>query len=171
MPLLDVQTTKPIFPTNESHNTLYNLQTLSEIISKDTLMKKLAQLVKTNYEKTHLANPVATYNLETWREMILVNDLIADGSFLFLNEQEEIIAYSFLHTSEKNNTLELGWCGTNTIQNLHLLQQLVIKQITYANKHGYSFLQGEFDSTSGYGIEILKSCPFQPCPTWITYQK
>lgn len=41
----------------------------------------------------------------------------------------------------------------------------------YANKHGYSFIQGEFDSTSIYAMEILKSVPFNPCATWITYQK
>lgn len=41
----------------------------------------------------------------------------------------------------------------------------------YVNKHGYSFIQGEFDSTSIYAMEILKSVPFNPCATWITYQK
>ncbi|MCG7044794.1 hypothetical protein LDP22_33395, partial [Pseudomonas aeruginosa] len=82
-----------------------------------------------------------------------------------------IIAYSFLHTSEKDTTVELGWGGTHTTENLSLLKLLVFKQAMYASKHGYSFIQGEFDSTSIHAMEILKSFPFNPCATWITYQK
>lgn len=103
--------------------------------------------------------------------MILADDVLLDGSFLIIDEAHQIMAYSFLHTSEKDNTIELGWCGTHTIDDLSLLKLLVFKQAMYANKHGYSFIQGEFDSTSIYALEILKSFPFNPCPTWITYQK
>lgn len=103
--------------------------------------------------------------------MILADDVLLDGSFLIIDEEHQIMAYSFLHTSEKDNTVELGWCGTHTIDDLSLLKLLVFEQFMYANKHGYSFIQGEFDSTSIYAMEILKSVPFNPCPTWITYQK
>ena len=81
------------------------------------------------------------------------------------------MAYSFLHTSEKDNTVELGWCGTHNTENVSLLKLLIFKQAMYANTHGYSFFQGEFDSTSIYAMEILKSFPFNPCATWITYQR
>ena len=103
--------------------------------------------------------------------MILADDVLLDGSFLIIDEEHQIMAYSFLHTSEKDNTVELGWCGTHTIDDLSLLKLLVFEQFMYANKHGYSFIQGEFDSTSIYAMEILKSVPFNPCPTWITYQR
>lgn len=103
--------------------------------------------------------------------MILADDVLLDGSYLIIDEEYQIVAYSFLHTSEKDNTVELGWCGTHTIDDLSLLKLLVFEQFMYANKHGYSFIQGEFDSTSIYAMEILKSFPFNPCPTWITYQK
>ena len=103
--------------------------------------------------------------------MILADDVLLDGSFLIIDEEHRIMAYSFLHTSEKDNTVELGWCGTHNTENVSLLKLLIFKQAMYANTHGYSFFQGEFDSTSIYAMEILKSFPFNPCATWITYQK
>ncbi|HDR6298134.1 TPA: GNAT family acetyltransferase [Bacillus cereus] len=168
LPILDVQKIIPIdtmLPSN------YHVQTLSNIVSNNSFFEKLAHLVKTNYEYTHLANPVASFSLETWQEMLLADDVLLDGSFLIIDEEHQIMAYSFLHTSEKDNTVELGWCGTHTIEDLPLLKLLVFKQAMYANKHGYSFIQGEFDSTSIYAMEILKSFLFNPCATWITYQK
>ncbi|PFQ53754.1 GNAT family acetyltransferase [Bacillus cereus] len=168
MPILDLQ---KIVPIDIVPNSNYHLQTLSNIVSNNNLLEKLAYLVKENYEQTHLANPVASFPLQTWKEMILADDMLLDGSFLIIGEENEIIGYSFLHTSEKDNTLELGWCGTHTTDNLSLLKLLVFKQAMYAKKYGYSFIQGEFDSTSIYAIEILKSFPFNPCTTWITYQK
>ncbi|MDA1845616.1 GNAT family acetyltransferase [Bacillus cereus] len=168
IPILDVQKILPIKATLHSN---YRVQTLSTILSNNNFFEKLAHLVKTNYEYTHLANPVASFSLETWQEMILADDVLLDESLLIINEEHQIKAYSFLHTSEKDNTVELGWCGTHTIDDLSLLKLLVFEQFMYANKHGYSFIQGEFDSTSIYAMEILKSFPFNPCPTWITYQK
>lgn len=168
MPILDVQKIIPIRTTLHSN---YHVQTLSNILSNNSFFEKLAHLVKMNYEDTHLANPVASYPLEIWKEKILADDILLNGSFVMIDEETEIIAYSFLHTSEKENTVELGWCGTHTTENVPLLKQLVFKQAMYANKHGYSFIQGEFDSTSIYAMEILKSFPFNPCATWITYQK
>lgn len=168
MPILDVQKIMPIRTTLHSN---YHVQTLSNILSNNSFFEKLAHLVKMNYEDTHLANPVASYPLEIWKEKILADDILLNGSFVMIDEETEIIAYSFLHTSEKENTVELGWCGTHTTENVPLLKQLVFKQAMYANKHGYSFIQGEFDSTSIYAMEILKSFPFNPCATWITYQK
>lgn len=168
MPILDVQKIMPIRTTLHSN---YHVQTLSNILSNNSFFEKLAHLVKINYEDTHLANPVASYPLEIWKEKILADDILLNGSFVMIDEETEIIAYSFLHTSEKENTVELGWCGTHTTENVPLLKQLVFKQAMYANKHGYSFIQGEFDSTSIYAMEILKSFPFNPCATWITYQK
>lgn len=168
MPILDVQ---KIIPIDTMLHSNYDVQSLSNILSNNSFFEKLAHLVKTNYEDTHLANPVASYPLEIWKEQILADDALLDGGFVMIDEENEIIAYSFLHTSEKTNTVELGWCGTHTTEKLSLLKLLVFKQAMYASTHGYSFIQGEFDSTSIYAMEILKSFPFNPCATWITYQK
>ncbi|PHG49971.1 GNAT family acetyltransferase [Bacillus wiedmannii] len=168
MPILDV---RKIITIDTMLHSNYAVQSLSNILSNNSFFEKLAYVVKTNYEETHLANPVASFPLEAWKEQILADDVLLDGSFVIIDEETEIIAYSFLHTSEKDNTVELGWCGTHNTENASLLKFLVFKQAMYANTHGYSFIQGEFDSTSIYAMEILKSFPFNPCATWITYQK
>ncbi|MGH1259070.1 MULTISPECIES: GNAT family acetyltransferase [Bacillus] len=168
MPILDV---RKIITIDTMLHSNYAVQSLSNILSTNSFFEKLAYVVKTNYEETHLANPVASFPLEAWKEQILADDVLLDGSFVIIDEETEIIAYSFLHTSEKDNTVELGWCGTHNTENASLLKLLVFKQAMYANTHGYSFIQGEFDSTSIYAMEILKSFPFNPCATWITYQK
>lgn len=105
MPILDVQKIIPIGTTLHSN---YDVQNLSNILPNNSFFEKLAHLVKTNYEDTHLANPVASFPLETWKEKILADDVLLDGSFVMIDEENEIIAYSFLHTSEKDNTVELG---------------------------------------------------------------
>ncbi|PEM11171.1 GNAT family acetyltransferase [Bacillus wiedmannii] len=168
MPILDV---RKIITIDTMLHSNYAVQSLSNILSNNSFFEKLAYVVKTNYEETHSANPVASFPLEAWKEQILADDVLLDGSFVIIDEETEIIAYSFLHTSEKDNTVELGWCGTHNTENASLLKLLVFKQAMYANTHGYSFIQGEFDSTSIYAMEILKSFPFNPCATWITYQK
>ncbi|MDA2322339.1 GNAT family acetyltransferase [Bacillus cereus group sp. Bc177] len=124
MPILDVQKIIPIVTTLHSN---YAVQSLSNILSNNSFFEKLTHLVKTNYEDTHLANPVTSFPLETWKEKILADDTLLDGSFVLIDEDNEIIAYSFI--------------------------------------------QGEFDSTSIYAMELLKAFPFNPCATWITYQK
>ncbi|MED0936226.1 GNAT family acetyltransferase [Bacillus mobilis] len=168
MPILDVQ---KIIPIDTMLHSNYDVQSLSNILSNNSFFEKLAHLVKTNYEDTHLANPVASFPLEAWKEQILADDALLDGSFVMIDEENEVIGYSFLHTSEKDNTVELGWYGTHTTEYLSLPKLLVFKQAMYASKHGYSFIQGEFDSTSIHAMEILKSFPFNSCATWITYQK
>ncbi|EEK83349.1 hypothetical protein bcere0010_32970 [Bacillus cereus ATCC 4342] len=68
MPILDV---RKIVSIDIVPNSNYHLQTLSNIVSNNNSLEKLAYLVKENYEQTHLANPVASFPLQTWQEMIL----------------------------------------------------------------------------------------------------
>ena len=56
MPILDV---RKIISIDIVPNSNYHLQTLSNILSDNNLLEKLAYLVKEIYEQTHLANPVA----------------------------------------------------------------------------------------------------------------
>lgn len=60
MPILNIQKIIPIGTTLHSN---YHVQTLSTILSNNNFFEKLAHLVKTNYEYTHLANPVASLSL------------------------------------------------------------------------------------------------------------
>lgn len=145
-----------------------SIKTLKEISMNSTLKINLLQFVKKTYEETHLDNPVVEKSLEEW-EKLLVEDVIVDGSFIFLDKCEQNIkAYSFLHESDQPSSLELGWCGS---VELDFLRPLLLKQLHYTKEHNVEFLQGEFDTTSPYAMFSLGVLPFDPCPTWITYQK
>ncbi|MEK5529616.1 hypothetical protein BK128_16160 [Viridibacillus sp. FSL H7-0596] len=147
----------------------YELKTLKDIKDNQHLMEQLTVLVKRNYEETHLANPVADLSLKEWQQQY--EDAVLEGSFLICNpENQNIIAYSFLHETEVETELEIGWSGVDRIVQLPLLQLLTYNQITYAKTSGYEALIGEFDTTSPYALEILELFPNESCPTWITFQ-
>jgi hypothetical protein len=147
------------------------IKTLADISLDYHMINKLTQLVKNIYEQTHLDNPVAKLTLEDWQQMILADDVVMDGSLIYLNATEtNVLAYSFLHDAEENETLELGWCGCEG-QHIDLILQLVRSQVDYARKQGIQFMIGEFDSTSKYAMEVLRNIPFPPCEAWITYRK
>ena len=169
MPVLKLTDVKDDNPhSNEKHV----LKTLEEIISNEVLVEKLTLLVKRNYEKTHLLNPVVEKGMEEWKELIFADDLLPNGSFIYLDMDEEVIvAYSFLHESDREDTVELGWCGTSETHIKEVIPKLILQQIKYAVKHNVQFIKGEFDTTDRYAMEVLSTFPFLPCPTWITYQK
>jgi ribosomal protein S18 acetylase RimI-like enzyme len=155
---------------SDSKEERYSLHTLEEISSNLEQMDELAQLVKQNYESTHLVNPAAAMPLSVWKELILGKDTILDGSFLSYDE-EGIAAYAFLHTSDERNTLEIGWSGVRKDVPSSCISQLVIRQIRYARERKYHFLAGEFDSTDKVAMEVFHSFPFQSVPAWVTLQK
>src|SRR5690625_102694 len=148
----------------------YFIKSLAEISSNKELMNKLTSLVKRNYESMHQENPIKSMDLANWKSLILAEDTILNGSYIFVNEkQSEIIAYSFLHESDTMNVVELGWCGCIDNRYKHLIPQLIFQQIKYCLSQNINSLLGEFDTTDHYAMEVLKSFPFTPCPTWITY--
>lgn len=143
------------------------IKTLKDVLTNQLLKLKLLQFVRKTYEETHLDNPVAKKSLEEW-EKLLLDDVLVEGSFIYLDKFEQNIeAYSFLHDSAQPATFELGWCGCVRFE---FLQRLLVKQIYYAKECNAHFLQGEFDTTSPFAMFSMKALPFEPCPTWITYQ-
>lgn len=147
------------------------IRTLTDISLDPHLMKKLTKLVKNIYEQTHIDNPVAKLSLDDWEHMIIADDIVMNGSLIYVDATEtNVLAYSFLHHTEDNETLELGWCGSES-QHIDLIPWLVWSQIAYAAKHGIQFMTGEFDTTSKYAMKVLHHMPFPPSEAWITYQK
>lgn len=146
--------------------------TLGDILGNHLLMKKLTRIVKYTYEQMHLANPAAEIGVKKWEKMICADDTISDGSFVCLDtDGQEILAYAFLHDGESEDTLELGWFGAKGAQYKERILGLVERQITYAYNNHFSVIQGEFDTTDDYAMEVFKTFPFSPCTPWITYRK
>ncbi|MUK88893.1 hypothetical protein GMD78_10860 [Ornithinibacillus sp. L9] len=153
-------------------NQTEDIKSLAEIIEDEVRMRELTKLVKANYEETHRSNPVADFDENRWKALIL-EDILLDGSFIqFDQTMDNILAYSFLHHSDDHvETLELGWCGCRSRNDRSYIPNLVIAQIQYGLVKGYTFLQGEFDTTDDYALEVLRNIPFPPCAAWNTYQK
>ena len=144
---------------------------IDEIYYNNNLIKQLVSLVKQNYEETNLANPVAEFDLSKWEKLTFAEDLIESGSFVCLDQEEEnVLAYSFLHKAEQD-TVELGWCGALGEQDIGLIPILVNEQIRFSRSRGYQYLEGEFDTTSAYAMEVFNTLSLLDRPTWITYQK
>lgn len=107
-----------------------------------------------------------------WRELILADDVIAAGSYICIDEDEKnILAYSFLHESDEEDSFDLGWCGASTTEQIQMIPQLVLHQIKYVIEQNIQFLNGEFDTTDQYAMKVLERFPFEPVPIWITVQK
>src|SRR5690625_662865 len=147
-----------------------SMLSLAEVSSNKELMSELLSLVKRNYENMHQENPIKSMDLTNWKSLILAEDTILNGSYVFIDERKnEILAYSLLHESDTMNVGELGWCGCIDNRYKHLIPQLIFQQIKYCLSQNINSLLGEFDTTDHYAMEVLKSFPFTPCPTWITY--
>ncbi|WP_042225094.1 hypothetical protein [Oceanobacillus manasiensis] len=147
------------------------LLSLTEVKENITLRDELINLVKSNYERSHMVNPVATLNISDWEELIFAEDLIERGSYLAIEKgSQKLLAYSFLHHSTEQDRVELGWCGTNDNKDINLLQNLVSCQLYYIKSEGFQKVEGEFDTTDPFAMEILKSFPFKQTEAWITYQ-
>ncbi|MFJ8067009.1 GNAT family acetyltransferase [Psychrobacillus sp. NPDC096426] len=147
------RTYMPVLKVDAVHEDLWivenrSIKTLKAVLVNPPLKTKLLQFVRKTYKETHLDNPVAEKSLEEW-ENLLLDDVLVDGSFIYLD------------------TFEFGWSGSVRFD---FLQCLLIKQIHYAKERNVQFLQGEFDTTSPYAMFSLRILPFDPCPTWVTYQ-
>lgn len=150
----------------------FTLKTVRDILHNEAWLEKLTRLVKTNYEAAHEQNPIADLPLAEWKKLILADDVLLDGSFIYINKhQNNIVAYSLLHESTSSETYELGWCGCSKQRYTSALLSLVKKQIRYVKEKDVKKIVGEFDTTDPYAMEVFKTLPFAPCPTWITYQK
>src|SRR5699024_2856063 len=104
--------------------------------------------------------------------LILCDDLLIDGSFVYLDKDgNSIKAYSFLHKSNTKNTLELVWCGAIDMETNYLIPRLIVYQINYARNRNIQVISGVYDTTDDYAIEVLISFPFAHCSNWIKYQK
>lgn len=147
-----------------------HIRSLNEIYSNESLMNRLAALVKRNYEKSHRVNPVKSFEIARWKKLILAEDVLMQGTYVSLNDAgSEIVAYSFLHHSEDEQTYELGWCGCREEQDKDMLLELIQQQIDDADDKQIAYLLGEFDSTDMYAMEVYQGFPFIPSTPWLTY--
>ncbi|MGD6777034.1 GNAT family acetyltransferase [Sutcliffiella horikoshii] len=147
-----------------------SIKDLGSIADHQALKFQLINLVKENYEKAHIVNPVSNQSNDWWERQIFNTDLIENGSYILIIDSE-IYAYSLLHHSNTPDKYEFGWRGTRYDVDIRLMLMLTAHQINFAEKNGIKFIEAEVDSTDNFSIEMLKFFPFSPAPALLTFQK
>jgi hypothetical protein len=171
MPLIQISNINlEVFPSPDFNQKDIYINDLKSLSVQPELRNQLIKLVKQNYEKAHTANPVAELNIDKWEGLIFNEDLVENGSFIVL-EENEIIAYSFMHYSNVPEKWGFGWRGTRDKGNVKLILMLTVYQINFAKEKGIISIEAEIDSTDDFSIEMLKFFPFAPAPTLMTLHK
>src|SRR5699024_675912 len=82
-PILEVKRIQlPSFVKNNSY-----IKTVEDIATHDVLKEQLIQQIEKNYRLTHLDNPVSpTIGKDVWESLIFADDLIAAGSYVYVDE-------------------------------------------------------------------------------------
>ncbi|WLS84847.1 hypothetical protein [Lactobacillus apis] len=143
----------PIKKSNLKAITLRQLQLDSE------MREKIAQISFRDYQRNHLANPVAE-----WDNMVFADQL--EDAPLALVSMNQIEAYCFSF-EDNPNELSLGWMGAGDLSRLMELQQILL---LWANKN-FQVLSGEFDSTDQLSMKTYQQYAFELCPVYETYLK
>ncbi|KJY60030.1 hypothetical protein JF72_13400 [Lactobacillus apis] len=148
----------PIKKSNLKAITLHQVQLDSE------MREKIAQISFSDYQRNHLANPVAEIPLTEWDNMVFADQL--EDAPLALISMNQIEAYCFSF-EDNPKELTLGWMGAGDLSRLMELQQILL---LWANKN-FQVLSGEFDSTDQLSMKTYQQYAFELCPVYETYLK
>jgi GNAT superfamily N-acetyltransferase len=140
------------------------------LITDSEQRRCIASLCKSMYAETHQDNPPIELTEAEWMEMTFADDLIQQGSFAVIHDNE-IKAVSLLHEGSDRGTMEFGWRGiseSHPLREQDLVRMMAFTQIEFAVSHGAEVMLLECDSTDRLSQYVLELLPFAPSPTWIT---
>ncbi|WP_214783500.1 hypothetical protein [Bacillus sp. ISL-45] len=157
-----------VFPDIAAHN--LTIKDLYSIKDNELLKLKLISLVKENYSRVHAKNPVGEHDLVEWEKLIFNEGTNLKGSYIALKDNE-LVAYSLLHSSETPNMFEFGWRGTRNYTDVRVMLMLTALQVNFAAENDVDFIEAEIDSTDHFAKEMLKFFPFSSAPALLTFQK
>ena len=138
--------------------------TLRQLQHDSEMRKKIAQISFRDYQRNHLANPVAEIPLAEWDNMVFAEQL--EDAPLALVSMNQIEAYCFSF-EDNPKQLTLGWMGADDSSRLMELQQILL---LWANKK-FQVLAGEFDSSEQLAMTAYQQYAFELCPVYETYLK
>ncbi|WP_278952785.1 hypothetical protein [Lactobacillus apis] len=138
--------------------------TLRQVQLDSEMREKIAQISFRDYQRNHLANPVAKIPLAEWDNMVFADQL--EDAPLALVSMNQIEAYCFSF-EDNPKELTLGWMGAGDLSRLMELQQILL---LWANKN-FQVLAGEFDSTDQLSMKTYQQYAFELCPVYETYLK
>lgn len=146
------------------HHSSATFLTLEEVLQQPKLVEALFQLVKLNYEKTHLHNRVKEMTWQMWKEDLLEEAPDLQLSYIAL-EQNEVVAYIFLHPSN-NTAYEVGWVGTSTDFDLHIILR---KQLHKLKENGILNVVFEVDTTDFHASQFSALLTLNEKKSWNSY--
>lgn len=148
----------------EQEQSAQTLIPLLEILNEPTLEQKLFQLLKSNYEQTHLDNRVKDVPWQTWKEILVEDTPDFHLSFVAV-EENNVMAYIFLHPISPDH-YEIGWVGMKNPTNLLpvLKQQLIELQ-----RKGVKTVEFEIDTTNDMAWQFAALLQLEQKKSWDSY--
>lgn len=142
----------------------FKILSLQQVLENPLLEKDLFQLLKHNYEQTHLHNVVKDVSWENWREMLL-NDMPDLNLSYVVVENDRAGAYIFVHQID-NVHYEIGWVGKRSPINLH---GILKKQLIQLAANGVKTVEFEIDTTDYFAYEFSKLLELDHKKSWNSY--
>jgi len=148
----------------EQEQSTHTFIPLLEILNEPTLEQNLFQLLKSNYEQTHLDNPVKDVSWQTWKEILVDDTPDFHLSFVAVKENN-VTAYIFLHPISTDH-YEIGWVGMKNPTNLLpiLKQQLIELQ-----RQGVKTVEFEIDTTNHMAWQFAALLQLEQKKSWNSY--
>lgn len=154
----------PLLNQLEQVQSTQTLMSLLDIVNVAILEQNLFQLLKNNYEQTHLDNPAKDIPWQTWKE-ILVDDTPDFHLSFVAVEENNVMAYIFLHPISPDH-YEIGWVGMkNPINLLPILKQQLIE----LQRQGVKTVEFEIDTTNHMAWQFAELLDLDQKNSWNSY--
>ena len=147
-----------------------NCLSLHEVLNNLRLKESFLNLLKETYTATHQINPVSTYSLDDWEEILLEDSPDTEYSLVCLHPSEphRIDGYIMLH-SINHQKYEVGWLGERDGAEPDLLQRLFKRQLESLKETGVEELELEVDTTDWHAMKLFDFLNFEEYDAWETY--
>ena len=147
-----------------------NCFSLQDVLNHPTLKESFLSLLKETYTATHHINPVNTYSLGEWEDILLDDSPDTERSLICLHPTEptRIDGYIMLHSVD-GQCYEVGWVGVSEGVESGLLQRLFKKQLENLKEKGVEVLELEVDTTDWHAMELFDFLEFEKYDAWSTY--
>lgn len=138
--------------------------TLQQVLANPTFEKDLFQLLKHNYEQTHLHNEANNFPWDKWREILLSDNPDPHISYIAV-EQNCVSAYIFVHPVSSEH-YEIGWMGTKNSFDLHTILKRQLKKLA---ANGVKTVEFEIDTTDYFAYVFAELLDLNNKSSWNSY--
>lgn len=142
-----------------------NHATLQEALKNEQVGESLFQLLKVNYEQTHLDNPVAQLPWQEWKKILLEDTPDLKTSKILLNDGL-VRGYSFVHPIIEEH-YEIGWMAYGEQNEL---QEALRTQLGELKNRGIRTVGFEIDTTDHFAYSLKEILGLEKERSWNSYK-